>query len=206
MEILISEFKRGSKVYIGETLSVFALALFFVFLPKMTGLVASGIGGKIVLAWFVINAAIVAVYSIVDFVKMMLEGVVLERSFTQSMIFKVMFFGIFFGTNMFILIIGSSIAVPILALMGTYLVLAMTKVYFNKKVPYVCLGILWFMTLLVVSYVSYRMLYMMLFAVISNQMVVSLLGTLVYFGLTFFIFILLLKKLNKKNYEVREGA
>lgn len=199
MENLILEFKRGSRVYIGETLSVFALALFFVFLPKMTGVVESGIGGKIVLAWFMINATVVVIYSILDFVKLMLEDISVERKFTQAIIFKVMFFGIFFGTNMFMLIIGSSVAVPILALMGTYLVLAVTKEYFNKKVPYVCLGVLWFVTLLVITYLSYRMVYMLIFAVIPNQMVVGLLGTLMYFGLTFFVFVVLLKKLNQKE-------
>lgn len=198
MENLIAEFKRGSKVYIGETLSVFVLALFFMFLPNITGLVETGIGGKIVLAWFAINAIIITIYSVIDFINLMLENVAIDRDFTQVIAFKVLFFGIFFGTNMFILIIGSSIAVPILALMGTYLVLAMTKVYFNKKVPYACLGILWFVTLLVISYVSYRGVYMLLFSVIPNQMIVGLIGTLVYFGLSFFILIVLLKKLNHK--------
>ncbi|MGL4345248.1 MAG: hypothetical protein ACRCTE_08630 [Cellulosilyticaceae bacterium] len=197
MAYLVAEFKKGFKVYLAEIISLIGLLVFFMILPKMSFMLENNMGMIVVMGWFVLNTLGIIIYTLYDFVRMMLEVTDIPENFLQRLMFKVLFFVIFFETNMFLFMVGSSISVPILALMGTFLVLATTREYFNKKAPYMCLGILWFITLFAVSYFAYKMCYILMYSVIPNQMLIGILTAILFFGCAFFIFITLGKKINQ---------
>lgn len=199
VEDLVLELKRGAKIYIGESISLIAFVMFFVFLPKISFLVESNWGGIIVMGWLGMNTVAITLYALYDFIRIMLGEQKMGENKVQVLVFKTLFFTLFFGVNMFFVMVGSSIAVPVLALMGTFLVLALTKENFEKKVPYMCLGVLWYVALFVITYLGHRVLYMLLYTLIHNITIVGLLTTLLLLGITFFILVLLLKKLNQKE-------
>lgn len=195
--LLKKELQRGKKVYIAEAISLVLFMLFLALGPKLDFLRQGNIANGIIFTWLILNVISITFYEIYDFTSLLLKEQKLEANMTQQFLIKILLFLLFFTTNIFLIVVGNSIGIPLLALALTYLILLGAAKTIENKGLLITLGILWFGTFFVLVYLGYPILVMGICTLIKNVAIGEfIIGTL-YLLISMFILVKVLKKIDE---------